>query len=105
MKRVQPIREKSKIEEIKKILRDQNIRNYLMFCIGIYTGLRISDILQLKVKDVKNQEYLRLTEKKTGKENKILINPQLKRELKKYLEFRNDDEYLIKSREELSILE
>lgn len=99
MRCVQPIREKSKIEDIKRVLRNQNARNYLMFCMGIYTGLRISDILQLKVCDVKNQEYVRLTEKKTGKVNRILINPSLKRELKKYLEFRSDDEYLIKSRE------
>lgn len=99
MRYVQPIREKSKIEDIKRVLRNQNERNYIMFCLGIYTGLRISDILQLKVRDVKNQEYINIVEKKTGKVNRILINPSLKRELKKYLEFRNDDEYLIKSRE------
>jgi len=99
MKRVQPIREKSKIEDIKKILKGQNDRNFIMFCMGIYTGLRISDILQLKVGDLKNKEYIRIFEQKTGKENGILINPSLKRELKKFIEFRNDDEYLIKSRE------
>lgn len=99
MNRVQPIREKYKIDEVKNALREKNERNFIMFCIGIYTGLRISDILQLKVKDLKNQEYLRLTEKKTGKDNKILINPILKRELKKYLENRSDEEYIVKSRE------
>ena len=99
MKRVQPIREISKINDIKKILREQNERNYIMFCIGIYTGLRISDILQLKVKDLKNKDYVRIWEQKTQKENKILINSQLKRDLKKYLENRNDEEFIIKSRE------
>ena len=97
MKVVQPIRERSKIEEIKSILKQKNERNYIMFCIGIYTGLRISDILQLKVKDLKNQEYLRIWEQKTEKENRILIHSQLKRDLKKYLENREDDEYIIKS--------
>lgn len=99
MKRVQPIREKTKLEDIKRILKSKNERNFIMFEIGIYTGLRISDILQLKVKDLKNQEYLKLTEKKTDKDNRILINPILKRDLKKYLENRIDEEYIIKSRE------
>ena len=67
MKRVQPIREISKINEIKTILRSKSERNFIMFCIGIHTGLRISDILQLKVKDLKNQEYIRIWEKKTHK--------------------------------------
>lgn len=98
MKVVQPIREKSKIEDIKKILREKNERNYIMFVIGIYTGLRISDILQLKVKDLKNQEYIILKEKKTRKSQRIFINPILKRDLKKYLENRNEEEYIIKSR-------
>jgi integrase len=99
MKRVQPIREKYQIDDIKQILKSKNERNFIMFAIGIYTGLRISDILQLKVKDLKNQEYLTLNEKKTRKASRILINPLLKRDLRKYLENRNDDEYIIKSRE------
>lgn len=99
MKRVQPIREKTKINEIKDILKLKNERNYVMFCIGIYTGLRISDILQLKVRDLKNRDYVRLIEKKTTKDNKLLINPVLKRILNKYLENRNDDDFIIKSRE------
>ncbi len=98
MKVVQPIREKTKIEEIKKILKTKNIRNYIMFVIGIYTGLRISDILQLKVKDLKNQDYLRLKEKKTSKNNRLLINNKLKRDLKPYLENRDGEEYIIQSR-------
>jgi len=97
MKCVQPIREKSKIEDIKKILKLKNERNYIMFCIGIYTGLRISDILQLKVRDLKNKEYIRLVEQKTDKDNLLFINPILKRDLKKYLENRDDEEYIIKS--------
>jgi len=98
MKVVQPIREKTKIDEIKKILKEKNERNYIMFVIGIYTGLRISDILQLKVKDLKNQDYIILKEKKTKKSSRIFINPILKRDLKKYLENRIEDEYIIKSR-------
>lgn len=31
---------------------DKSNRNYLLFVLGINTGLRISDLLNLKVKDI-----------------------------------------------------
>lgn len=99
MKFVQPIRDLEKINEIKNKLRAKSDRNLIMFVLGIYTGLRISDILKLKVSDVKDQEYIRLTEKKTGKDKLIYINSQLKKELKTYIQEKNNEEYLLKSRE------
>jgi len=49
MNKVDPIRDKSLIEEIKTELLKDNYRNYLLFVLGINTGLRIGDILKLKV--------------------------------------------------------
>lgn len=69
-----------------------------MFMIGINTGLRVSDILKLKVSDFRNTDHLKIIEKKTGKEKRLLINPALKRELKKYMSKMADHEYLIQSR-------
>ena len=57
MNTVQPIRDLTKIKKIESILKKQNYRNYILFRLGIYSGLRISDILKLKVKDVRNQDY------------------------------------------------
>lgn len=99
MKFVQPIRSEEKIVEIKEKLREKSMRNFVMFILGIYTGLRISDILKLKVKDVRGREYISLAEKKTGKDKLIFINAQLKRELKAYIENKDEEEYLLKSRE------
>ena len=67
--------------------------------LGIYSGLRISDILNLKVKDLRNQTNFILNEQKTGKTKRIAINPSLKKELSEYLQNRIDNEYIIKSRE------
>jgi len=79
------------------------MRNYLMFRIGIYTGLRISDILKLKVRDVKRngkiKDRMTLREKKTSKERKIAINKALKEDLKNYCIGRPEGEYLMISRE------
>ena len=58
---------------VKKILKKQNPRNYILFLLGINCGLRISDIFKLKVSDVKNKNYLEIREQKTGKLKKILL--------------------------------
>ncbi len=78
-------------------MKEQNERNYMLFIIGIKTGLRISDILKLKVSDVKGT-HISIREKKTGKQQLIRITPSLKRELNRYIEGKSDDEYLFKSR-------
>jgi integrase len=95
---VQPIRDKEKINQIKEELKVTNVRNYMLFVLGINTGLRISDILKLKVGDLKDS-HLSMREQKTGKQKQIYITPELKRELKWYLDGRDDNEYLIKSRQ------
>lgn len=94
---VQPIRDPDVITGIKKYLREQSERNYMLFVLGINSGLRISDILTLKVKDAKKSHFT-LREKKTKKQKRIQITPSLKRELKRYIEGKDDDEYLFKSR-------
>ena len=48
MEYVEPIRKMADIEKIKQTL-SMNPRNRLLFAFGINTGLRISDILKLKV--------------------------------------------------------
>lgn len=96
---VEPIRDTDVLQDMCNYLEETNIRDYLLFMCGIYTGLRISDILKLRVKDVKNKDFISLKEKKTGKQKIIKINPILKRAFKKYLSDREPNEYLIKSRE------
>ena len=50
---VQPIREKKKLNAMKTLLKEYNEKYYLMFRIGINAGIRVSDILTLKVSDVR----------------------------------------------------
>ena len=89
MKIVQPIRDKNKINEMKIELKKQGTRDYLLFLLGINTGLRISDIIKLKVLDVLNKDrtpktHITIIEKKTGKLKKFKINDSLSRELIEY---------------------
>jgi len=91
MKEVQPIRDRKKISAIKGNLKKRDPRDFLMFTLGINTGLRISDILKLKVEDVKDHTgeiklYLDLNEKKTGKQRFIYLNDEVTRALEYYFE-------------------
>lgn len=81
---VEPIRDRKVIERIENSLKKTNLRDYVLFCLGINSGLRISDILKLDVSDVKDKNYLNLTEKKTGKHKIFPINSKLKNILKFY---------------------
>lgn len=98
MELVQPIRDKSKIEEMKVELLKSGYKNYLMFIIGINTGLRISDILNLRVCDVMNRSHINITEQKTGKMKRFLINSMLRVEIDKYIKGLSPDDYLFQSR-------
>ena len=96
---VEPIRDLDKLENMCDYLEKTSERNYMLFMCGIYTGLRISDILKLKVKDVKGKDFLTLREIKTGKQKIIKLNPILKKAFKKHLDDKDPKEFLIKSRE------
>ncbi len=96
---VQPIRDPVMVEDIANYLKAQSERNYIMLMIGINAGLRISDILKLKVLDTRDKSYISLRETKTKKQRFIKINPSLRRALVTYTVDMAPNEYLIKSRE------
>jgi integrase len=95
---VEPIRDERKFRDIQEYLKRTNERNYIMLITGTYTGLRISDVLKLKVSDVKDKKFIYIREKKTGKQNIIELNPLLIKAYKSYCDDKFQDEYLIKSR-------
>lgn len=95
---VQPIRDPEQIQQIKEYLKEKSERNYILFVVGVNTGLRISDILKLKIGDLKGS-HISMREMKTGKQKRIQITAALRRELKWFIEGRENHEYLIKSRQ------
>lgn len=98
MKTVQPIRNKELISKFKNELLKNGYRDYMLFVLGINTGLRISDILTLKVADVKDKTHIIITEKKTNKTKRFLINTMLRKDINNYIEGMNDNEWLFPSR-------
>ncbi len=80
METVQPIRDAEKINAMKKALLSDPVhgtRNHLLFVLGINSGLRISDLLSLKIGDIKNgkiRDNIIIRERKTGKGKQFPIN-------------------------------
>jgi len=71
---VQPIRNLQQLEDMKWALkRFCGERDYILFLLGINTGLRVGDMVKLKVKDVKKKKEFIIKEGKTDKPRKIYI--------------------------------
>lgn len=94
---VEPIRDKEVIKDMIDYLRLKSDRDALLFMFGIYSGLRISDIIKLRVRDVKGKDRVAVKETKTGKEKILKINPMLRKEIAVYIIGKKDYEVLFKS--------
>ena len=93
MEFVQPIRDVKQLDTIKKLLKQQSLRDYCLFVLGINSGLRISDLLKLKISDIsdkgKIKDRIRLREKKTNKFKDFPLSNSTKSALKEYLKTRH----------------
>lgn len=102
--KVEPIRSLDDISLIKRTLRDKP-RDLAIFILGINTNLRASDLLKIKVGEVRHivpGEHFNLTEKKTKKKRDITINQGVYEAIQALLETRpgaKDGDYLFPSRQ------
>ena len=97
MTTVEPIRNKTDIKKVEKVLKSQSQRNLLLFVLGTNCGLRISDLLSLDVGDVRNKTHIQIVEKKTGKFKKFPINERLKPMIEEFVKGRRNTEPLFLS--------
>lgn len=98
IKDVQPIRSIEKIEDMKWSLKKWcGERDYIMFLIGINAGLRVSDLLKLKVADVKGKKKITIIEGKTKKPRTIHLT-NIYEELNAYINTLQGTEWLFPSR-------
>lgn len=67
---------------IRKLEKDGKYKTSLLVSIGIFTGLRISDILALRWNQILDVEEFTITEKKTGKMRTIRLNKELQAHIK-----------------------
>lgn len=53
---ISPIKDKNVVDKMKEYLREQNLRHYLLFRIGINLGISMNDLLHLRVEDIVGKE-------------------------------------------------
>ena len=97
--KTQPIRDKNTVTNCLMYLEKRSKRNALMFAIAIYTGLRIGDILTLKISSVRNKEQIIVKQQKTKQYIYIPMNKELKKMVDEDTRGKPHNEYLIKSRQ------
>ena len=66
------------ISIITRLEKDENYKFCLLISIGVFTGLRISDLLSLTYSDLLSNETFTLREMKTKKQRSIKVNKDLK---------------------------
>ncbi|MGF2616428.1 tyrosine-type recombinase/integrase [Rossellomorea vietnamensis] len=101
MEFVEPIKNTCHIHKMKKILHCHSQRDFLFFVLGVNTGIRISDLLQVRVKDVWDGEKAReFYTPAAGIENSFYLNKVVRTALVDYLaeSSLNAEDYLFKSR-------
>lgn len=101
MSRVEPIRdlaEEHRIEvELSKLTTPRGRRMFLMWELGVFLGLRISDLIRLKVGEIRGRPTLEIREKKTRKKAILTISPQLREVVRVRCAGMDDDDYLLQS--------
>jgi integrase len=103
---VQPLRTVEEIAEFREALAvagkapgqtNQSARNLLLFTIGVNTGLRISDIVKLRIEDVKEKSKFTIIENKTEKKRTIHIS-SIMADIAEYLADKPAEGWLFPSR-------
>ena len=89
--------------EIKALLetcrQSRNEELYYIVLVAIYTGMRYSNIVNMKKSNISGNVYqLDGSETKSGKEQFIYLNQKLLNELNKYINKYNTSDYLFKSK-------
>lgn len=80
MSTTQPIRDLDNLLRFREYYQNEEYhpRNYALIIFGLNSALRISDILDLRWHDIfingSYKTHIAITEKKTGKENRIILN-------------------------------
>lgn len=113
MSKVEPIRDQREIQRIEdELLRigtEKSLRMFCMFETGIYLGLRIGDMLKLRVGDIRGKQDFTFFPEKTShragrdryraKKITVTIAPELRRMVREMYDGYDDNDFMFESRQ------
>lgn len=88
---------KSKVDSLLKLARNDNFRNYLIIKTLFHTGLRVSELVNLKKKDLLNGMIM-VRKGKGDKDRTVPIDQDLEDTLESYTADKSRDDYLFEGR-------
>jgi len=86
MEVVEALKDINQIEAMKKYLKEHSQRDYLLFVIGINTGLKITELLSIKFEDSTVKEFYSLPVKDEKFKQDIYLNTKVKEALLEYVQ-------------------
>jgi integrase len=86
MELVQPIKDIYLLDRFKEELLKKGPKDYLIFDIAINIGIKITDILNLTVWDVKNKSQITIKEDRTNASTNFLIYSSVSDELNSFID-------------------
>lgn len=99
MEIVEPIRDDKQLKGMSNYLKGKNLRDYTLFILGINSALRISDLLKLKIEDVRGKDRVTIREQKTGKSKDFPLSDICKKAIENYIKkYSLESGYLFTSR-------
>ena len=92
---VAPIKDDETLQKFKDRLKQMDEKYYIMFEIGVGTGMQLQDILKLKNKDIRNKDYIEAYIGTKNIKRTFNFSEELKEEIRKFTEGKDPEAYLI----------
>ena len=92
---VAPIKDDETLEKFKAKLREMDDKYYIMFEIGVGTGLQLQEILKFKNKDIRGKDSIEACIGTKNIRRTFQIPPELKAIITRYTEGKDPEAYLI----------
>ena len=93
---VSPIKDAKTLANFETALKNVDIKYYIMFKIGVGTGLQLQDILQLKVKDVNKKEEITVRIGARQMPTVFRVPEELQTVIAEFIRGKAPEEYLIR---------
>lgn len=92
---VAPIKDEETLEKFKAKLREMDDKYYVMFEIGVGTGLQLQEILKFKNKDIRGKDSIEANIGTKNIKRTFLIPSELKEIINQYTEGKDPEAFLI----------